>query len=533
MRLYSGNKWKEGFADYSLTEGSMLVQPFFLVPLKKLEDLYFVRKPELSRLTGYIRELGIKAVTEKIKSRLSESIRNEKYFLCGLGTVKKSACDKFAEGAHVVFALPAAPKAAERLLVNGLFAKACSPEITKKFSEDSYLLLAEKKDLNFCDQTISRLLNNFEAWEPDSGIKLEQSEINNFLDNLLSVFSESKKPAKPLRLPIRDSQICNSLKPQNIPKKTTTSFTAQLYGLGNYAKTQILPNLPDYIKMEFIHEKDTAQLGNKNKYSATLTTSADFKPDSDIYFIAGYHHTHASLAIQALQQDSAAVVEKPLVTSRKDLALILEAMKTTEGRLFTCYHMRHNPLFKQAKKDLSKDGKTPLNMNACVFETPLPAKHWYNWPNSRSHIVSNGCHWLDLFLFLNDYSKPRDISLKRLGEKDSLSAVILENGAYLVLHLTHQGSARIGVQDLVSLRSHAGTATVKNASSYSFESQHSLLRQIKFNRADSYRIMYKEICENIKNKTGGETPETVSVLNNLILDLDALYFSSSDIQPKD
>ena len=142
-------------------------------------------------------------------------------------------------------------------------------------------------------------------------------------------------------------------------------------------------------------------------------------------------------------------------------------------------------------------------------------------------IFSNGCHWIDHFLFMNDYSRPVKIGLERLSNSDSVSTVELENGACLCLHLTHHGSPRIGVQDKITMRCEKRTVTVVNGSSYEFEDEVCMRRKYKKNRMNAYQNMYKSISDAIVKEQQGDSREMLEYTNNVILTLDKLYLEQS------
>ena len=98
--------------------------------------------------------------------------------------------------------------------------------------------------------------------------------------------------------------------------------------------------------------------------------------------------------------------------------------------------------------------------------------HWYNWPNSGSRLVSNGCHWLDYFMFLNSYSAVVDIK-NGFRRDDTITGVQvkLENGAYFSMSLTDNGSQRLGVRDYIELERQEKTFTMIDGDRYSAEDQ--------------------------------------------------------------
>src|SRR5690606_15981272 len=120
---------------------------------------------------------------------------------------------------------------------------------------------------------------------------------------------------------------------------------------------------------------------------------------------------------------------------------------------------RYSKLNEWAFRDLGVRRGDPVDMHCIVYEIPLPRRHWYNWPNSGSRIVSNGCHWLDYFLFTNGYCAVEDAGVWPSRGRDVVIFARLENGATLAMSLTDTGSARLGVREVIELR--AGNVTVR------------------------------------------------------------------------
>jgi predicted dehydrogenase len=199
-------------------------------------------------------------------------------------------------------------------------------------------------------------------------------------------------------------------------------------------------------------------------------------------------------------------VEKPLATSWKQYAALSTALESGgERRLFACFHKRYSRLNDWARSDLGVDPGEPVDMHCIVFEIPLPFLHWYNWPNSGSRIISNGCHWLDYFLFMNDYCQVVDAGVWAVSEPDVAAFVELDNGAKLVMSLTDTGSARLGVRDVIELRAGNVTVRLTDATYYDAENTAKVLRRRRENPMSAYRRMYRTICRRIaKGKPGDD-----------------------------
>ncbi len=94
-------------------------------------------------------------------------------------------------------------------------------------------------------------------------------------------------------------------------------------------------------------------------------------------------------------------------------------------------------------------------------------------------MVSNGCHWIDHFLYLNDFARPKSWEVA-IGPDDKINcSVTLANGAFFMMVLTEQGSDRIGLQDYVELRANGATAQIINGPAYRDENGERVVRKIR------------------------------------------------------
>jgi hypothetical protein len=197
-------------------------------------------------------------------------------------------------------------------------------------------------------------------------------------------------------------------------------------------------------------------------------------------------------------------------------------MEGARGGLFACFHKRYSPLNKLALEDLDHHPGEPINYNCIVYEVPLPKMHWYRWPNSKSRLVSNGCHWIDHFLHLNDYC---EVASTRVGSGSDGTidcSVALKNGAYFTMVLTDTGSQRIGLQDYVELRSGGVTVKITNSSRYFSENRLRVLRRKRVRKTISYKLMYRSIAAQIAEGKAGDSINSVRVSGRLILELENL-----------
>jgi predicted dehydrogenase len=297
---------------------------------------------------------------------------------------------------------------------------------------------------------------------------------------------------------------------------------AVVFGYGHYAKTNILPNVRSSIWIGAVHEVDPTQIPSDRAGIPVWDTSPQPRRDEgyDVYLIASYHHTHAPLAIEALRRGAYAVVEKPIAVDHDQLDALISAVETAKRGYFGCFHKRYSPLNDLALHDLRQPPGAPIDYHCVVYEVPLPDLHWYRWPNSKSRLVSNGCHWIDHFLYMNGFAEVSTFTLERSPSDVLNCSVTLENGAYFTMVLTDKGGERIGLQDYVEMRSDDVTVKVVNNAIYLAEDRDRIVRRKRINKILPYKHMYRMIARRIANDEGGDTVQSICVSTRLVLDLE-------------
>lgn len=510
-----GDKWQGGYLDYHLKPDEIRIKVCAWMVVSKISGMFFERPKSIQMVFNYIREIGIVSTLNKIRSRRAEKLRNKRFFSIGLGRILESDFSEMATGSPVVFIATAHPRCVERITVPVILAKRIEGDLIKPFEGAGGIYWYAKEQPDLDDKNLS-------GWSPESGFNLDHQTLEKALQHSINAWCDTSADRMSLLQFAALSPVQTKSSEQAISSK---KIRACLFGLGNYAKTQIIGNIPKEIDLVRIHELDPTQIGQIDKVCWPVDTNPGFndEEDCDVCFIAGYHHTHADLAKHTIESGSYAVVEKPLVTTHDQFDRLTKAIINHPGRLFTCFHMRYNPLLKNIWNDLNVQPGQAIHYYCTVFEVPLPPLHWYNWPSSRSHITSNACHWLDHFLYLNRYSEPESFHVITCMNGDSQIHVQLANGAVLGMHLTHAGSARLGVRDHVEMRTDGRTAILESGSKYSVESSEKIIKRKSGNRIDAYRTMYRVICRKILKEEPGDSTDSILTTNALILDLEREY----------
>ncbi len=513
MKALVDGKWMDGFLDYHRRPGDCRFRVLACLTLAKVNALNFVRPNSARLLWNYLREIGFRDVIRKIVSRRNERHRNEKFLSVGFGSILDSGGHSgLSRGQLVLFIAPAHPRCVERLALPPSLLYAVDMALPFTIREKEVIHSESFRVLPAC-------LQELPGWSPFSGNPLP--DLQPAFDAVLGVLMESSVWTRAQHFPVEANVLPLERQARRI-SRGSQHRQGVLFGYGNYAKVIVLPNIAPYVDISCIHEIDPMQIPFQERSRFDWDTADDLRLDEqyDAYFLTGFHHSHAPLAIKALQSGACAVVEKPVAVDSDQLSDLIETMSHSKGSLFSCFHKRYQPLNQYAIRDLHLGAGEPVSYHCIVYEVPLPRRHWYRWPNSKSRLVSNGCHWIDHFLFLNNYCEVAWTDLYLATDGTINCSMELTNGAFFTLVLTDQGSERIGVQDYIELRANGVTVRMSNGASYEAECNERILRKLRINKMESYRDMYRSIGQKIAAGLPGDTIESVRISTGAVLRLE-------------
>ena len=214
------------------------------------------------------------------------------------------------------------------------------------------------------------------------------------------------------------------------------------------------------------------------------------------------------------------MVEKPVVLDYEELNDLEAALKKSGPRLFIGFQKRYGPFNKWALKDLGVRYGEPIFYNSIVYELKQPEFFWYNWPVSRSTFFANACHQIDHFLYLNNFSKPKDFGLHLLHDNTIVTWIELENGATLTSTFSEKGSSRVGPKDIVELKVTGKIVRIIDATHYISEDNKRIIRKRKVFKPVSYKDMYQTIGRKIANNEGADSIDSVITSAKIMLDLE-------------
>src|SRR5690606_5883138 len=118
-------------------------------------------------------------------------------------------------------------------------------------------------------------------------------------------------------------------------------------------------------------------------------------------------------------------------------------------------------------------------------------------------VLSNGAHWIDHFLFLNNFSRPVRSHLWRGSNNDLHVSLELENGAVFGMALTDIGSRRTGVQQHVELRAGQVTIITENDTRYLAQDDLRVIRRKQIRKSELNPAKYRAIISKICNDEPG------------------------------
>jgi len=513
MKILTGKKWQNGFLDYYCNRKEYRIQVLAWKNLEKIEGAYYIRPKSLKMALRYLPVVGFYGLFTKAWSRFREQRRNDKYVSCGIGKIIETGDNsEFKNNDIIAFIAPSHPHLVERLTLPQEFIFNIDKDILPQLSSKEILLysLNQRSESNHWLQDVI-------SWSIYSGKDISQ-ELKEKLEQGLIQEIKNTDWNNCKKINIQIPTIIKETKGE--VKKLDSRKSGVLFGFGNYAKTNIISFMKPFVNITTIHEIDPTQIWQK---SAQKWDSNPFPRDNekyDVYFVASYNHTHTPITLNALKQGAYAVVEKPVAMDYEELEEIEKAIKQFGPKVFIGFHKRYSVFNDWAKKDLGVNSGDPISYHSVVYEISQPKYFWYSWLISRSTFFANGCHQIDHFLHLNDFSKPKDFDIKLLQDNAIEVWIELENGAVFTTVFSEKGSTRIGPRDHVELKVPGRNIRITDNIFYLAEDETRIIRKRKMYKTNSYRDMYIKIGKRIANNEQGDSLKSIMVSTKLMLDLE-------------
>ncbi|MBL4597199.1 MAG: bi-domain-containing oxidoreductase [Robiginitomaculum sp.] len=218
-------------------------------------------------------------------------------------------------------------------------------------------------------------------------------------------------------------------------QKTKTSNNSKsgaigFIGAGNYAKAKLLPPLQKNSDVRFSGIVTSTgvsarHVADKFGFAFAATDHYELLEDDDTttVFIATRHDSHAALTTKALKAGKHVFIEKPLALNREQLAEVLQAHATSQGKLMVGFNRRFSPFVREAKAVLA-GRNAPLVMHYRVNAGFIPAESWIHGAEGGGRIIGEACHFIDVMCYLTGALPTQVSAIAAEGYPDALTAQI-------------------------------------------------------------------------------------------------------------
>jgi len=514
MDLLTKRGWQSGYPPYFRHDGQVRIEVRGWLCVYPIEDAFVTYHSDWRTIANYVGLVGLRETLRKARSRMAESDRNRKCLAVGWGVVREAPAESaMAAGDEALLVAPFHPYGVSEVCLHEPFVRPAA-QLPARFNDPAAVWVGKTELPGIPWERLA-------GWSPWSGSPLDREVLEQAQRKLAELAADSAWSPVLDRHPVRRPETSGA---DETPPAGTPSFSgrkqAVIFGMGQYTKVQWAPRIGRYMDIACWHEIDPAQVGPLHKYTVPIRTSDHLEPDEkyDVHFIAGFHHLHATQAIDALEQGATAVVEKPLATTHQQLDDFLKVARRHPERTFLGYHRRYSPLNEYLRRDLGLGGGRAVSLSAIAYEIPLPPKHWYWWPNSRGRIVCNGCHWIDYFLWLNDFSPPAYIEAGLRANGDTFAMMDLANGASLTMTITELGASTIGMRDVQLISCGDRSARIVDERDYLAESGRRVLRRAKLSRTKMLEAMFDTIGRRVAAGEPGDSLQSLEVSARAVLD---------------
>lgn len=179
-----------------------------------------------------------------------------------------------------------------------------------------------------------------------------------------------------------------------------------MVGAGGFAQSMLAPKLmayPDLFQLHGIVSRDAIRGGMFARSIGIPTHGSELapfldNPDVDIVLIANRHREHAQYVCRALRAGKHVFVEKPLATTRDDLAAVAGAYEklARPPHLAVGFNRRFSPSIIRLCDALA-DRKAPLVISYRVNAGKIPLDHWIQGQDGGGRNIGEACHMYDVF----------------------------------------------------------------------------------------------------------------------------------------
>lgn len=209
----------------------------------------------------------------------------------------------------------------------------------------------------------------------------------------------------PRQAPPRDTVIRRAIEDRQ--SEAVHRAVVGVIGAGNFAKLIAIPNLAKTrARLACVADINGAAAAHAGKKFNFERTTADYRTvleDSEIntVVVLTRHDAHGPMVLEALKLGKHVFVEKPLCLEEEQLEQIREAYaENPDLQCLVGFNRRFSP-HAQKIKTLLTNRTQPLSMSMMVNAGVAPPDMWHHDPKiGGGRILAEGCHWIDLMMFL-------------------------------------------------------------------------------------------------------------------------------------
>ncbi len=233
-----------------------------------------------------------------------------------------------------------------------------------------------------------------------------------------------------LQYPPADEAGARRLALASAPQRRCDGNSVGFIGLGNYAKSVLLPAFSKIagVRLAAVAAAtglSAAHSARKYGFEVAATDPEALIADAaiDTVVIATRHDTHADLAERALAAGKHLFVEKPLALTFDELDRVVTAAQGAPGVLTVGFNRRCAPLLVKAKAAL-EPRSGPLVMLYRVNAGAIPAESWIQRDEGGGRIVGEVCHFVDALTYLCGALPIEVQAIAAKDHEDAVSALI-------------------------------------------------------------------------------------------------------------
>ena len=221
-------------------------------------------------------------------------------------------------------------------------------------------------------------------------------------------------------------------------------------GAGGFTTRMLLPLLPPTLKRTAIVSSTGVSAGYAGRKFGFETVSTDSEqvlsdPNIDAVFITTPHNSHASMVIQALENNKHVFVEKPLALTHEELDSVESQLQQSDRCLMVGFNRRFSPHSIALRKWIaSVPGPKAIIMT--INAGAIPGEHWtQDLQVGGGRIVGEACHFIDLARFfagspiVSSSATPMVGGDGKLGDCASIQ-LAFEDGSIGTVHYLSNGS---------------------------------------------------------------------------------------------